>query len=50
MSAKWQAVGGEAVVKIVPGAPHGFTLFGTEACPGVKETLETVYAFMKQKL
>jgi acetyl esterase/lipase len=27
MSMKWMIAGGEAVVKIYPGAPHGFTAF-----------------------
>lgn len=31
MNMKWMIAGGEAVVKIYPGAPHGFTVF-----PGIK--------------
>ncbi|KAI9844357.1 MAG: hypothetical protein M1837_005661 [Sclerophora amabilis] len=46
MGIKWLSSGGEAVVKIMPGAPHGFTLFETsqvgvsaEAAVVVKEWL-----------
>jgi acetyl esterase/lipase len=31
MSAKWQITGSEGVLKIYPGAPHGFTLLGGKA-------------------
>lgn len=30
MSAKWGMAGGEAVVKIVPGACHGYIMFPRE--------------------
>ncbi len=48
MSIKWMIVGGEAVVKIYPGAPHGFTVF-----PGVKVTEEAAAVtveFVQEKL
>lgn len=48
MSAKWMAAGGEAVVKIYPGAPHGFMAF-----PGftvADQAKETTFQFIQEKL
>jgi acetyl esterase/lipase len=48
MSMKWMIAGGEAVVKIYPGAPHGFTVF-----PGLKvaeEAAEVSIQFVEEKL
>lgn len=48
MSVKWMATGSESVVKIYPGAPHGFT-----ALPGLKAAEEAIaieLQFAKEKL
>lgn len=48
MSMKWMIAGGEAVVKIYPGAPHGFTVL-----PGAKvaeEAAEVITRFVREKL
>jgi acetyl esterase/lipase len=48
MSTKWMVSGSEAVVKIYPGAPHGFTAF-----PGFKpgeEAIAVALQFTKEKL
>lgn len=48
MSVKWMATGSEAVVKIYPGAPHGFT-----ALPGLKAADEAIaleLQFAEEKL
>ena len=48
MSMKWMIAGGEAVVKIYPGAPHGFTVF-----PGIKvaeEAAAVATQFVNEKL
>lgn len=48
MSMKWMIAGGEAVVKIYPGAPHGFTAF-----PGVKvaeDAAAVTIQFVQEKL
>jgi len=39
MSMKWMCAGGEAIVKIYPGAPHGFILFneGIKNIPLISE-------------
>ncbi|KLU85658.1 hypothetical protein MAPG_04680 [Magnaporthiopsis poae ATCC 64411] len=49
MSSKWMATGSDAMVKIYPGAPHGFDIF-----PGVVkeagEALETVHQFLLERV
>ncbi|KAF2812321.1 alpha/beta-hydrolase [Mytilinidion resinicola] len=48
MGLKWMAAGAEAVVRVWPGCPHGFTAF-----PGFKpaeEAAEMVVGFLKGKL
>lgn len=48
MSMKWMIAGGEALVKIYPGAPHAFTVF-----PGLKvaeEAAAVVFEFISEKL
>ncbi|KAI9786671.1 MAG: hypothetical protein M1839_006222 [Geoglossum umbratile] len=48
MSVKWMAAGSEAILKIYPGAPHGFTIF-----PGVEsaeEAAAVTIQFVREKL
>jgi acetyl esterase/lipase len=48
MSMKWMIAGGEAILKIYPGAPHGFTAF-----PGAKvaeEAAAVAIQFVEEKL
>ena len=47
MSAKWQMNGGKTVVRIFPGAPHGFTLFPQDKCPEAKEGLDANCDFIR---
>ncbi|KAI1990706.1 hypothetical protein LOZ54_002396 [Ophidiomyces ophidiicola] len=49
MSAKWQMAGGETFVKIVPGAPHGFSLFPPKLAAGTAETLMLIGQFLNEK-
>lgn len=49
MSTKWTAAGGEAVVKILPGAPHGFLAF-CEALEVAREGMSAIVEFMRSKL
>ncbi len=49
MSTKWMASGGEAVVKILPGAPHGYIGFPPEVSEGAREGVATTIEFMKSK-
>jgi len=51
MSTKWFMTGGEAIVKIVPGAPHGYIMFPTGMKgSGAEEGLDVVEKFMLSKL
>lgn len=48
MSVKWQVHGGEAVVRIFPGAPHGYTQFPQDKCPEAKQAVDTSCSFLRQ--
>ena len=52
MSSKWLMAGGDAIVKIFPGAPHGYIMFPLDTKDGgnAKAGMESVVAFVKQKL
>ncbi|OJD24073.1 hypothetical protein ACJ73_04570 [Blastomyces percursus] len=50
MSAKWQMAGGEAIVKIVPGAPHGYFDMPEGMYPGTDEVRKDMYQFMMEKM
>jgi acetyl esterase/lipase len=51
MSAKWKATGGETVVKIVPGVPHGFIMFPRDLDgPRADEGMAEVEAFVANKV
>ena len=50
MSAKWQMTGAEAVTKIYPGAPHGFTLFDSQASDAAEEGRNHMTEFLTSKL
>lgn len=47
MAAKWGMAGGETVLKVYEGAPHGFFLFPIEAA---KEGMQDTAAFIKKVL
>lgn len=48
MSSKWSIAGGEAIVKIYPGATHGFTVF--PGLPVADEANAVILEFMHEKL
>ncbi|KAI1626761.1 Alpha/Beta hydrolase protein [Exophiala viscosa] len=51
MSTKWLMAGGEGVVKIIPGAPHGYIMFPrTIKGSGSEEGLTAVEEFISSKL
>ena len=51
MSVKWLAAGGEAVVKIVPGVPHGYIMYPKEMeGSGSEEGMKAVEEFVGKKL
>lgn len=48
MATKWQMSGGEGILKIFPGAPHGFILFLT--AESAKEGLAIVGEFLRGRI
>lgn len=50
MAAKWQMSGAEAIVKILPGAPHGVNLYPVDQLEGAKQSLEDTKQFLKDKM
>jgi len=51
MSTKWMMAGGEAIVKIVPGGPHGYIMFPENMVgSGAKEGIDAVRQFINSKL
>ncbi|PMD37556.1 esterase/lipase/thioesterase [Hyaloscypha variabilis F] len=50
MSFKWQVAGGEALVKLIPGGPHGFQLFPLEQFEPVVIGRNILLDFLKEKL
>ena len=48
MSMKWMITGSEAIVKIYPGAPHGFTAFAS--VKAAKEGTAAIVQFVQEKL
>ena len=50
MASRWLMHGGEAVVKLLPGAPHAYILFPQDEVAEAKEGLEAVSAFVTAKL
>ncbi|KAF2086994.1 hypothetical protein K490DRAFT_43358 [Saccharata proteae CBS 121410] len=50
MACKWMSSGSEAVTKLYPGAPHGFTLFPRALSDAADEGLEVTNEFILDKL
>lgn len=50
MATRWQMEGGEAVVKLYSGAPHGFLAFPPEQVKSAREGLEAIGEFLRQKV
>ncbi len=50
MSGKWQVAGNEAVVKFIPGAPHGFMTFDAAKCTITRQGLEMMVQFIDEKI
>ncbi|KIW09308.1 uncharacterized protein PV09_00223 [Verruconis gallopava] len=46
MAAKWQIAGGEGILKVYPGAPHGFISFAEKGVPVAIECLRDTEAFL----
>ena len=50
MALRWQMAGGEAVVKLYSGAPHGFLVFPPEEVKSAREGLEAIGEFLREKV
>ena len=50
MGLRWQMAGGEAVVKLHFGAPHGFLVFAPEEVRNTREGLEAIREFLRKKV
>jgi acetyl esterase/lipase len=50
MSTKWMMAGGTAVVKIYPGAPHGFIEFSSAMLNEAGELMNDTHTFIKDCL
>lgn len=50
MSSRWQMAGGKAIVKIFPGAPHGYTLYPQDKCLEAKQGIEANCAFVREMM
>ena len=50
LGVKWQMAGGEAVVKIYPGGPHGFIMFPADTMQCSKDGMDDLLAFIRSKL
>lgn len=46
MCSKWMMAGGSAVLRVVPGAAHGFTMFPPDVFECAKEAREVIGEFM----
>jgi acetyl esterase/lipase len=50
MSGKWKVAGNEAVVKFIPGAPHGFMTFDGHEVAVAKQGWEIMLQFLVEKI
>ena len=50
MAAKWQMAGAETILKLFPGAPHGFVLFDSAKVEIVKDFDNVIRQFLSDKL
>lgn len=50
MAAKYQMAGADAILKLYPGAPHGFILFAEDLSEGSRQARGDVKTWIKQKM
>jgi len=50
MAARWQMAGGEGVVRLFSGAPHGFIAIPDEMAESAREGKEVVREFLREKM
>lgn len=49
MSTKWAMSGAESVLKIYPGAPHGFSFFPVGGTEATEDVLKDIATFMNER-
>ena len=49
MGLRWQMSGAEAVVKLYPGAPHGFNLFPRDKLENADKCLTDIHTYLTRK-
>ncbi len=50
MATRWQLAGGETMMRLFPGAPHGFIIAPPDVSENAKEGLELIDQFLKEKM
>lgn len=50
LAAKWQLAGGEAILKVYPGAPHGFTLYPVGQVKCARQGMGDVIEYLKHQI
>lgn len=50
MAAKWQMSGGEGILKVYPGAPHGFIVFDPKTLTSAAQGMEDLELFLAESL
>lgn len=50
MAVRWQMAGAEGILRIFPGAPHGFILFDPAVIENVKAVDEAIKEFLEDKM
>ena len=50
MSAKWSMAGAESILKIYPGAPHGFVFFPPGGTEETQKALGDIVMYMSERM
>lgn len=50
MATKWMMAGGHAILKVYPGAPHGFNRFPRQAFKEAGEATDDTEAYIQERL
>ena len=50
MATRWQLAGGETLLRLFAGEPHGFVLVPPEISKSAKEGVELIVGFLKEKV
>lgn len=50
MSAKWSMAGAESILKIYPGAPHGFVFFPPGGTEETQKGLDDITTYINERM